>query len=208
MTSNPKNLLQEYCQRQKIPLPSYTTTRCGGPNHQPKFISQVIFNKKSYEGEIADSKVKAEMEVALRACRDLGIISINPVPIKKLLGSKPLILIDLDNKGKAMSELTTYTEVADIVAFAGKLSSAARNDLIVPTGMNRIIVNSSQKDAVDVAIIIYLTQQIERGSYQSIYVLTGDHFGSTLTEILQQWYPEIKYTHVTSVSNFLTFLSN
>ena len=62
-----KSTLQEYCHRMGFPLPTYTTTRCGGPDHEPLFISQATIDDVIYTGVAAGSKSRAENSAAYNA---------------------------------------------------------------------------------------------------------------------------------------------
>ena len=62
---NPKNQLQEYCQKLGIELPKYKTCRTGGESHNPKFQSSVtIEGFVTKFGELKHNKKEAEMSAA------------------------------------------------------------------------------------------------------------------------------------------------
>lgn len=208
---NSKGRLQEWCQRSQRDLPIYETQRSGGPDHRPTFVSTVIVNQKRFTGFPEETKSSAEHSAAIVAYTELTspIPStpsvpppVSPVPtvVPKWLDKKvkPLILIDLDNRQKGLEELADFVDRAEIIGFAGKLGSSAREGFYVPSGTKRIIINSAAKDAADIGMIVYLTRRLEQGFINPIYLLTGDHFGSTAKEILIDNYPNVKYFHCTT----------
>jgi hypothetical protein len=67
-TISPKNILQEKYQSAGLPLPKYTTIRCGGEDHIPLFRSTVILSGgHSFESSPNRSKTSAEIDAAQRA---------------------------------------------------------------------------------------------------------------------------------------------
>ncbi len=77
---NPKGLLQEICQKQGLPIPSYEVIQSKGPDHNPTFTVQVscsiLHNRKQIPLKavgIAGSKKKAELAAARTLCQKMGL---------------------------------------------------------------------------------------------------------------------------------------
>ena len=106
--SSAKNILQEYFQKNKLPLPTYETTQTNENKYPPLFESTLVFNKISFHG-YGKSKVNAEKEVAQMVCDNLESLSLNEekiplaqkycdiehIPIQN--HQKKIYLIDGDN---------------------------------------------------------------------------------------------------------------
>ena len=75
-TPNPKSHLQILFQKKNFPLPKYSTTRIGGPDHLQEYqcILKGEFNGKKYEikSNIHHSKQDAEKEAAIRYLSEIG----------------------------------------------------------------------------------------------------------------------------------------
>jgi hypothetical protein len=96
-----KNKLQEYCQKNKLGFPTYSTQRCGGSNHKPLFESTLTLNEKLFVGVKSSSKKEAEQNVA-ELCYSILFSSLKPEEIHP---SKPFIVyIDLENKPNVVTE--------------------------------------------------------------------------------------------------------
>ena len=61
-----KNVLQEFCQKHRLPLPVYDAQRIGGTDHVPQFKCTVTINGRSYVAT-GLTKVDAEKNAAQRA---------------------------------------------------------------------------------------------------------------------------------------------
>ena len=64
-----KNKLQEYCQKNKLPIPTYETN--GPPG---AYVSKTTINGKQFNGSIEANKKAAEQAVAHLVLQDLGIM--------------------------------------------------------------------------------------------------------------------------------------
>jgi hypothetical protein len=199
---NYKGLLQTWIQRKSLSLPIYNTSRIGGTDCQPIFRSTVRVNGREFTGQPEGSKIQAEQKAANQAYNVLLISDNIPVPSKvpNWISDpvRTLIVVDLDNRPRGLEELSGLQ--AEIIGFAGKLSSSARNNFIVPSGTKRIIVDSTAKDGADIGIIVDLVRRLERGFDQRVFLLTGDHFGTALGDILRSEYPKVKFFHCTTSS--------
>lgn len=80
LTTNPKSILNEFCQKKNISSPIYECEQVGGQSHNPLFISDVkfLFNNQlvAFRGNEQYSRKKAEISVAQMAIDKLGIIEL------------------------------------------------------------------------------------------------------------------------------------
>lgn len=60
-----KNILQEFCQKYRVPLPVYDAQRIGGTDHVPQFKCTVTINGRSYAAT-GSTKINAEKNAAQR----------------------------------------------------------------------------------------------------------------------------------------------
>lgn len=72
---NAKEILQEYTQGKTKELPIYHLVREFGPQHDPSFEIEVIYQNKVLACEIGKSKKEAEQKCAYEACKKLGVIN-------------------------------------------------------------------------------------------------------------------------------------
>ena len=72
---NAKEILQEYTQKKTKELPEYHLIREFGPQHDPSFEIEVIYQNKILACEIGKSKKEAEQKCAYEACKKLGVIN-------------------------------------------------------------------------------------------------------------------------------------
>jgi hypothetical protein len=73
--SNYKNALNEYAQKHRLPMPTYTSERFG-PDHTLQFVAVCTFLNQQYQGEMRPTKVDAEKsaaEAAYRAVTEGGV---------------------------------------------------------------------------------------------------------------------------------------
>lgn len=75
---NPKNYLQELCQRMHLPLPTYARSRAGGLDHMPTFETVValpaFFGSRTFTGSGTTAK-DADQNAARVALRDPAVAS-------------------------------------------------------------------------------------------------------------------------------------
>lgn len=72
---NAKEILQEYTQKKTKELPEYHLIREFGPQHDPSFEIEVIYQNRVLACEIGKSKKEAEQKCAYEACKKLGVIN-------------------------------------------------------------------------------------------------------------------------------------
>jgi Double-stranded RNA binding motif len=103
---NNKNKLQEYFQKKRSPLPSYETTRHGGPDHKPSWKSTVfLYDGSKFTGEIFFDKISAENSAALNALNYYNFDDEIYLKLEKInLIDKPEKKINLPNSEFVINE--------------------------------------------------------------------------------------------------------
>lgn len=198
-----KNILLEFCQKNKIPL-IFDTKRIGGTDHNPLWKSTTNFQGIFFETQNSfQSKVQAEQELSILILNDIE--NKNKNKTKKILSKNILLIIDLENS-KNYEFLSDY-ENLEIIGICSRNFPIKENLKI-----NTKVVESTSKDAADIAIIMYITKLIiERLSETSptILLLTKDHFGKTFEECISSKifnFENIEFKHCLTeneVNNFL-----
>ena len=72
---NAKEILQEYTQGKTRELPQNQLVREFGPQHDPSFEIEVIYQNRVLACEIGKTKKEAEQKCAYEACKKLGVIN-------------------------------------------------------------------------------------------------------------------------------------
>lgn len=188
---NPKNQLQEYCQKNGIKLPEYNTCRIGGEAHCPEFESFVeIEGFDTVFGEIKNSKKQAGLSAASVM---LGIINqhhnenikyyTNPTP-------KPYgvhIYIDLENIH--MGDFMDHHKFGEGMYVIGVATTNHPSLRTVSPDINLLTTESDHKDAADTLMIYDIGKSVGHDSDTCI-IVTKDHFAAPLVEILQSQHIE------------------
>lgn len=96
-----KSKLNEYCQKNGIPPPTYTVKNRDGPSHRPSFsvtCDVAAPNCHGWDGAACPTKKEAEEDVARRVCHSLCIVEREEVEAVEAPEQDPVIvLIDGDN---------------------------------------------------------------------------------------------------------------
>jgi len=201
-----KNQLQEIWQMHGDKLPEYVTKRIGGFDHQPLYQSVVTLpNMKTFTGEKKFTRVAAEKSAASES---IMYSKLEPVPHKiKSQIPHPVryrhntyVFADLENIPQAIS-LVDWLGCSNCIGFVSRKHPMARKQQRMCT----VIIESLQKDAADFAIAMHIALFIEKGfnrKYTRLILLTKDHFGSAVREIMKQWW-SIDLIHAVSMQDCL-----
>lgn len=175
---NSKNLLQEYCQKNRLLFPIYESERI----QDGLFISKVKVCGKEYIGKPKDKKKEAERSVATEAYNDICAENLKKkysYAKKERLG----IFIDLENKQKIYDELDKYFYLdrgeIHIHIFVTRNHDLAQKEYQHAT---KHIIDSMLKDAADVYMIFMLGKLVNK--YEDLIIVSGDHYAKVLEEIL------------------------
>ena len=203
-----KNMLQEYCQKVKIPLPVYETWKLEGPSHQPVFQSMVrVTGHPNVYSEPCGTKKKAELSAAKLM---LQYISDNTITTKYNTNKRFFIWIDMENIHMGdFFEHKQFNNNYKFIGFSTEDHPSIRNvdkyPIIIKT------IRSSRSDACDILMVGYAGQVMAVSKYGSaswytngdpepehddnvfpvykddtIIIVTKDHFGDALVEYIEQ----------------------
>jgi hypothetical protein len=186
-----KNRLQEFFQKRGLPLPKYTTSRAGGPDHKPIWVCQIqLPDGDIVMGSPESSRRAAELSAAEDALtqitgdeeeyEDSGMLSPD---------LKTVILIDIENQPKALEEILNL-ETTNITVFGFISTGHPLIDKIEGSDLNEDkrftwwIVNSTRKNAADIGMS-YATGIMAK-TYQNFVIISGDSFSDVLADCLNQ----------------------
>lgn len=175
-----KNDLQEYFQKRSLSCPKYETEKIGGSDHQPLFQSTVsfsIFNKNYIvKGEVSSNKKTAEMSAAEKAL--INVQEKQKIINKKQLNTKICLVVDLENKPVFGDVHCNYENLTTI-------GVCSRNCTVKNVPFQKIVVESLSKDSADTAIILLIAKMILKNDFQTIIILTKDHFGKNVEDCIK-----------------------
>jgi Double-stranded RNA binding motif len=185
-----KNILQEWCQKMKLPLPIYNTVRIGGDDTHPIFASTVTIGGNYFtETEIGCSKIEAEKAVA-KTAYDTPKLSlsqkyadIRDIPIDNY---RKIYLIDGDNYH--ITEEKVFEESSSLfIYFVAKNNTGHIPVIQQQTYENCCIFISDSigRDAVDHLITFYLGKMsILWNNEKNYFIVTRDHFGECIEKFM------------------------
>ena len=184
--SNPKNQLQEFCQKNKLELPKYETTYVNGI--KSGFRSKVTITWKckiSKFGNISKNKKFAELSAATFILDKIRQVHDSNIKRNyKFLGNNPVyIYIDMENIH--IGDFFDHHEFPDVGYYFTGFSTydhpSIRN---VPSNMEIITLRSDHKDAADTLMIFHIGRTIDYCQGKTIIIVTKDHFAASLVEII------------------------
>lgn len=192
------SLLQEYCQKEKLPLPKYTTsTYKDGPPHKPQHIVNLIFGNTEYSidtpnvkqgkeilaQELFDSLLQSEKDnivIPLRGeseidCRKTLDENINLITKKLDLYNK-VMFVDYENVNFVLSDINN--EWLYVIVNAKNCNKP----LFHKENVEHVVCPFVGKDVAD-TLLIYLTGKFNlNNKYTCIY--TKDHYGDALARLI------------------------
>jgi hypothetical protein len=190
-----KNILQEYCQKNGLPLPSYTTMIVNDNKTLPVFESSIMFNKVIYLAR-GSTKIAAEKAVAQEVCQILP----NPAKSSPLsicqkysdLISVPveiysrIYLIDGDNCMVTNDE--TFDDTDSLFIYFVAKNSTKRSVFSHQEKFSNCCVfisDSTNRDATDHLLTFYLGKMSVLWNNKNYYIVTKDHFGECLEKFME-----------------------
>ena len=215
MSKNSKNKLQELFQYNQLPLPTYICERRGGNDHAPLWTSIVtLHDGRQFEGNVSTNKAQADISAA-----DIALLHINSnqaTPITKrictdgsyenyqfnLLASlkisepttigKCAILVDVENLPRFIESISDKLPNFTVYAFIGEHHCLSHKEF--PLGVIKILSPSTRSDGTDSCMQVYTGMLLTQEAYDNYIIVTRDHFGSTLVEMISSkglgWVPK------------------
>lgn len=187
MNTSPKNLLQQFYQKYKLPIPLYFTSKIGGEEHTPIFISNITLHTgKSFKSDPCPSKKDAEMNLASKCLDYIQTLSIRKQVICTTHPLSIFILIDAENVPfQRLLDNYTFDNSIIPILFLSKYHHLSEKSF----PYNIQLIDSSRKDACDIAISLYTYTLLRQTCVPDhIIVVTKDHFASTLSDLIQSKY--------------------
>nr|QBK85732.1 MAG: double-stranded RNA binding motif-containing protein [Marseillevirus LCMAC101] len=193
-----KNKLQEFFQKKSLPLPTYYTNKVGGTDNNPKWVCIIkLFNGEMIYSNPSSGKKACEMEAAAKALAMISSHDLNCKNEKYRFDIDFSVIILVDGENQPIIPIKFVTEVhtsASLIVYISKghpiKPKLEENDIRI------VEVDSTRKDAVDLAIVM----DSVRLHFDHIIVVTNDHFGATLVELLNK-----EFGHLTGqMSNRVT----
>lgn len=192
-SESPKNKLQEFCQKLQLELPRYQyTTLPTGPNGESAFMCNVKITYQNIahsEEGIASNKKLASKKAVLNLIRKLKTaIKPTEVYIKNNGYPNVCILIDLENVNcdffQTYKLITNENAILELYGFCHKNHPSLKQEHL--PYMIYETTNSSRRDAADIKMILTAGELYSMSSDSIIYIITGDHFGDVVTEVLTE----------------------
>lgn len=180
----PKTILQEYCQKKKLPFPKYITFQIG-KIHPPIWASTVeLYNKdntpyQKFPGEPNVAKIKAEHSAAEKALSFLDSI----IPQRSIAKPDTVLIVDVENMPTFINTVLESIEGLDIYAFVNRHHPLIKKEY--PPCVNKMICPTSMKDGTDTYIQVYMGYLLSQKKYKHYCIVTRDHFGLCLVEIVK-----------------------
>ena len=202
--SSSKNRLQELWQKRCDVLPTYRTVRVGGTDHAPKYQSTTTLpDSITFTGTIEGSRTMAELAAANSAIHYSRSVSVNSEePLSEIPDHNSFVFVALENIPKAV-ELINYIGADTCVGFVSEKHPLATS---TSNKMRTFIVTSYAKDAADFALAMSDAMFIRVGecdTYKRLIILTKDHFGAAVTDVLQQWWENTDVYHAITIQDCL-----
>ena len=201
-----KNQVQEYLQKKGIPLPEYTTFKCGGSPHEPLWTSQVkITADKIFVGDPQSSKKAAEFsaaEEAMSYIEENGLEKIYEEPKHQFYftDKKINILVDVENKPTFMKEfsnsvVTSNVEVTGFVSDGSALQRQIRqSDILKDKRMKIVNVPSTRSDGADIGMAVYAGGYMSTENTLVFIIISGDHFAEALSDCIRNYLKLFPFT--------------
>jgi|SRR3972149_4142912 len=178
-----KNQLQEYFQKKDIPLPQYESIRVGGADHEPGWMSSVVFPDGSrFDGTVHPTKSSAQCSAAEKALARLNSITIEKSIDRRTVDPRTVLLVDVENLPGFIGEVLAEVEGLDIFAFVGEHHCLSSREY--PSGVTVIHSPSTRSDGTDTCIQVYIGCLLSMNRYDTYLIATRDHYGSALVDII------------------------
>lgn len=204
-----KNELQEYCQKNRYPLPVYNTSILN-----EKFVCSVFvsFIRDPFVSEGYTSKREAEKDAASKVMEYINstFSSVTtPRVVKKRGGA---IFIDAENKqNETIDLIKNYdTDGVEIYVFYTKDHPVGikfeRAKIFDYPNVHSITTSSHHRDSADNLLIMHIGQL--RTRYSLYIILTNDHFADSVVDIINENYDAPRAYVARTTERILEILKN
>jgi hypothetical protein len=200
---NPKNQLQEFCQKHKSPLPVYHTVK---KNSGFSSTVTIVYNENKYH-ETNDpdfqSKKLAEKQVASCMLKKLDHI-IQSETVEYTSRQTIYVLVDMENVH--MGNFFHGRKFSKNIRFIGFSTENHPSINVAPPEIYQIeTIRSDRKDACDILIIGYATKLSDMDNI-TIVIITKDHFGPGLVDYICHLNPKCKAISIKHPEGLLDIL--
>lgn len=171
-----KNILQEFCQKNKLEFPLYSSY----PTNQGWKASVKLLNRETFS-DVNPKKVDSESQAAERMLIAMNIneFEVSPVPFVNQPFPKYLHVIDGENINITAPEQTSDTSW--FIFFYKNHGKASRSFPV-----EKILVKSSRPDGVDSYIQLFVGVEIQKNPHlEMVYIHTRDKFGHSLADAIE-----------------------
>ena len=171
-----KNKLQEILQKRGEAPPTYTAVASNG-----EFRATVTLpDGRSFTGEPMTRKKHAEILAAA-----VAIPHVVPTPTR--IDATACVFIDVENVPTALDALRTQVDVPGVKVFGFHSLNTTVDTTGLPDNFEIVKVPSAHRDAADVGILIYLGSWMTKLEFNSIAIVTKDHFAHAAAECVAAW---------------------
>lgn len=209
-----KNRLQEYYQKQKLPLPIYDSTNLSSVPHLPSWRATVtLYDGTQYDSPVCTTKTKAELGAAECALKVVDCIppSTKPSIAEKHFRYPIYVFIDVENQSSdAVIELCHRCRISTnliIYAISGFKHVSATKDY-PDKRVIKMLSPSSRRDGADFYMVMKIGECLGemKVSAGSVVVVTRDHFGDVMEDILKSQLGDKRMCHAVSIDEAMTYL--
>lgn len=179
-------------------MPKYISGRCGGTDHKPLWQSKVTFwsvvdnEFKEVTSDILNNKIKAEFSAATYALNILTnnnkstihVIDTETVDVhqQRTVSPRTALFVDVENLPKIIDEVIQEIKGIDIYAFVGY--HHCLSEKIFPTNVIKVLSPSTRTDGSDTCMQVYIGYILAQEMYDTYLIVTRDHYGSALVEMI------------------------
>lgn len=210
-----KNRVQEYFQKNQLPLPKYSTHRVAGADHEPLFVSIIqLSNGPSIEGEKCANKKAAEMSAAnkflsimMSTAINLSLMNISPINLSSIdIPTMNLSQMSLNGLYTPMpitkrvpDRTVLLVDVENMPNFIQEVTRSIENitiyafigqhhclsNKIFPNCVIKILSPSTRADGTDTCMQMYIGYMLSRNMYDKYLIATRDHYGSAVVDMIK-----------------------
>lgn len=190
---NYKNVLQTHLARRQLPDAVYTCEK-SGVQHAPVFYAKVIADGRTFTSAMCNTKKDAENDAAHSACQHLGAVHdkkmfVPPATQLAVVNNEiapTMVLIDGENVPFSALAESSDVGVWVFVQKNNPQKRLANRGEVRPT--RTILIDSTAKDAVDVAIVVQATLMLSDANLRRLVIVTGDKIGIATIDVLRQMF--------------------